>query len=169
MSTDVSTVPLAPSAPPFDRQFDLLKLELTLIDNAIRSLDEITKNVKQWAILGWGASVGLALGDPTLKPAIWLTVFLPLAFWLLDSSYRRVQRTFIVRIRDISDFINDETFLEAARSGKAFEFQLMRMRTKHGKKTSWFSVMRFWTVAPIYILMMLGSIAIGTLVGMGRM
>jgi hypothetical protein len=166
MSTDVSTVPSAPS---FDRQFDLLKLELTLIDNAIRSLDEITKNVKQWAILGWGASVGLALGDSTLKPAIWLTVFLPVAFWLLDGSYRRVQRTFIVRNRHIADFINDKKFLEAAQSGQGFDFQLMRMRKKEGRKTSWFTVMTFWTVAPIYILMMLGSIAISTLVGMGRM
>ena len=140
---------LLPSAKVFDRQFELLKLELTLIDSAIRSLDEITKNVKQWAIVAWTGSVGLAFGDPMLKSAIWATAFVPLAFWLLDSSFRRVQRTFIVRNRNISDFINGGAFIEAAQSERAFEFPLMRMRDKGGRKTSWFAVMTFRTVAPL--------------------
>jgi hypothetical protein len=63
--------PLSPRV--FDRQFELLKLELTLIDNAIRSLDEITKNIKQWAIVTWTGAMGLALRNPTLKPSVWAT------------------------------------------------------------------------------------------------
>ena len=164
MITDHSALP---SVNVFERQFELLKLELTLIDSAIRSFDEITKNVKQWAIVAWGGAVGLAFGDEMLRPAVWATAFLPLAFWLLDASFRRVQRTFIVRNREISEFINGGPFIEAAQSGKAFGFPLMRMRKKSGRKTSWFTVMTFWTVAPLYILMILASIAIGSLVRTG--
>ena len=157
------------SAKVFDRQFELLKLELTLIDSAIRSLDEITKNVKQWAIIAWTGSIGLAFGETMLKQWIWATAFLPVAFWILDGSFRRVQRTFIVRNRNISDFINGGAFIKAAQSETAFEFPLMRMRHKTGRKTSWLTVMTFWTVWPLYILMMLGSILIGTLVRLGKM
>src|SRR5215470_4635923 len=80
----------------FARQFELLKLEMTLIDSAIRAQDDITKSIKNWAIVTWTASIGFAVAQAPLKRFVWVTVFVPIAFWLVDTAFRRVQRSFIV-------------------------------------------------------------------------
>ena len=153
----------------FERQFDLLKLELTLIDSAIRSLDEITKSIKQWAIVAWTGGIGLALGTPSLKPSVWTTVFLPLTFWIVEGFFRRVQRSFVVRIQDIAAFLNSPAFVKAAQQDVAVDFPLMKMRNKAGRKTSWLAVMVFRTVAALYVLMIGGSVLIWVLVSAGKM
>ena len=80
-----------------DHQFDLLKKELDLIDTAIRQIDDITKGVKNWAIVTWTASLGVTLATDPIKPYIWLTAIIPLLFWVVDGSYRRVQRRCVRR------------------------------------------------------------------------
>lgn len=147
----------------FERQFDLLKLEMTLIDNAIRSQDDITKSIKNWAIVTWTAGVGFAVANPVLKPFVWATAFVPLAFWIVDGFFRRVQRTFIVRLQDIAQFVNSPSFAEAAASGAPIAFPLLQMRSKAGRKTSWTAVMHFRTVAALYLLMMAGSVCLSIL------
>jgi hypothetical protein len=159
----------SPSGNVFARQFELLTLELTLINNEIKSLDEITRNVKQWAIVAWTGSLGAALGNPALKPALWATAFLPLSFWLVDASFRRIQRTFIVRVEDIADYVNSPEFEASAAAQTPMAFELLRMRTEQGVKTDWLSVMRFRTVATLYVLMMLGSLGLGLLIRLGKM
>lgn len=44
-----------------DIHVDLLNAELNHIDGAIRQHDEITKSIKNWAVVTWTASIGLAL------------------------------------------------------------------------------------------------------------
>jgi hypothetical protein len=151
----------------FASQFELLKIELTLVDSAIRSHDEITKNIKQWAIIAWTGGVGLALGESALTSSVWVTAFVPLTFWIVDGSYRRVQRSFIVRTQEIAAFINSAKFLAAAEAGAAFDFELMKMRSKQGRRTSWFSVMKFRTVALLYVLMITGSVLLAVVVAQG--
>lgn len=156
--------------PVFARQFDLLKLELTLIDNAIRSHDEIMKSVKQWAIVAWTGGIGLALGgNSTLKSYVWATALVPLTFWIVDGAFRRIQRSFIVRVQNISSFINSKAFVEFARGGHPMEFPLLKMRSKAGDHTSWLAVMCFRTVAAVYVLMVLGSVVIWALVATRKM
>jgi hypothetical protein len=127
-----------PAAPPstlFSKQMELLKLQLTLIDNAIRQLDEITKSVKNWAIVAWTGSVGIALATPELRPYLGLSGILPLLFWVVDGSYRRVQRTFIVRVSQISEYINGAEFKRCAATETAMDFALLEMRVKKGPRT----------------------------------
>ena len=93
------------------------------------------KNVKQWAIIAWTGGVGLALGNQSLKASIWATVFVPLTFWIVDGSYRRIQRSFVMRIHEISNFVNSAEFLEAAARNRTFDFPVMTMRSKAGKRT----------------------------------
>ena len=144
--------------PVFGTQFDILKLELSLIDNAIRAHDDITKNIKNWTIVAWTGSIGFAVSTVPLRPFIWATAFVPLAFWIVDGSFRRIQRSFIVRVQQISDFINSPAFLSAAANGTPFDFTLMLMRVKTGTNTSWARVMLFRTVFAFYLLMIVGSI-----------
>jgi hypothetical protein len=141
-----------------DTQYELLKLEITLIDSAIRSHDSITKDVKNWAVITWTASIGLAVSTQNLRSATWVTAFVPAAFWLVDSAYRRVQRSFITRMQDIAAYVNGSEFFAAMQTGTALTFPILKMRAKDGPRTSWARVMLFRTVGAIYALMMMGSV-----------
>lgn len=144
----------------FARRLELLKLEMTLIDSAIRAQDDITKSVKNWAIVMWTASIGFAVVQTQLKHFVWATAFVPLAFWLVDTAFRRVQRSFIVRLQDIATFLNSDSFDEAAQSDTAIVFDVMIMRNNHGPRTSWVRVMWFRTVFALYLLMIVGSLLV---------
>jgi hypothetical protein len=64
----------------FDVQIEILSNELKSIDGAIRQHDEITKSVKNWAVVTWTASLGFALKEPSLNPYVALTAVIPLVF-----------------------------------------------------------------------------------------
>jgi len=49
-----------PSA--FEYQMELLKVELDQIDSSIRQMDEMTKSIKDWAIVTWTISLGATRG-----------------------------------------------------------------------------------------------------------
>ncbi len=135
----------------FLKQFGLLNKELDLIDAAIRQLDEITKSIKNWAIVTWTASVGVSLASIDLKSYVWLTAFIPILFWVLDASYRRVQRTFIGRNRKISEFLNSDDFKCAAMSEEPLNFELLEMRIKSNNwKDKMLGIMIFRTVWVLY-------------------
>ena len=164
-----TTEATSPSGKVFDRQFELMTLELNLINNEIKSLDEITRNVKQWSIVAWTGALGLALGNPALKPALWATAFLPMSFWLVEASFRRIQRTFIVRAQDIAGYVNSADFRASAAAQTPMAFELLKMRTERGFKTDWMSVMFFRTVATLYLMMILLSLGMGVLIRLGKM
>ena len=50
----VSVPPSETCRTPFDRQFELLKIERDSITSSIRQHDDITKNIKKWTIVTWG-------------------------------------------------------------------------------------------------------------------
>jgi hypothetical protein len=105
----------------FDIQLELLSNELKSIDGAIRQHDEITKSIKNWAVVTWTGSLGVALSQEALRPFIWLTAVVPLVFWLVDGSFRRIQRSFIARIQEIAAYLNSPAFRSAAESGSALD------------------------------------------------
>lgn len=147
----------------FDTQFELLKKELDLVDAAIRQHDEITKSIKNWAIVTWTASIGIFLSNG-LREFILITAIVPMVFWLVDASFRKIQRSFISRANDISTFINSETFLQAASSGEGFEFELLKMRSGEMHwKNSLLGVMLFYSVSLLYLGLILGSIIVSNL------
>ena len=87
-------------------------------------------SVKNWAIVIWTASIGFALKNPNLHPFVWLTAVIPIVFWIVDGSFRRIQRSFISRVQQISQFVNSQEFKEAAANGAAMDFPLFLMRCK---------------------------------------
>lgn len=134
----------------FDIQLGILKTELSHIDSAIRQHDEITKSVKNWAIVTWTASVGLALQDKNLHPFIWVTAVVPILFWIVDGTFRRIQRSFIKRIKQIRKFINSKEFIVAAENGTPIEFELLWMRDTT-RKEPLYRTMYYRSVKLLYI------------------
>jgi hypothetical protein len=150
-----------------EHQFELLKLELSLINSGIRQMDDITKGVKNWAVVTWTASIGLSIATPKLNKFMWLTALVPFVFWLVDTSFRQIQRTFIYRIRLISEFINSDKFNKSIAQGRIVDFYLLDMRASrqcneddYKNSTSWFKAMFFGSVAILYAALMSVSLII---------
>ena len=149
----------------FDYQLEVLKAELTHIDGAIRQHDEITKSVKNWAILTWTGSLGLALKDQNLHSFVWLTAVIPMVFWIVDASFRRIQRSFIRRIEDIAKFVNSEKFRLSAETGTPNDFELLLMRHKSTKfKDTLLGAMLFRSVWFLYVGLAICSLIVWLMV-----
>ncbi|WP_420627196.1 hypothetical protein [Candidatus Leptofilum sp.] len=103
-------------------QLAILKDELEHIQNTIARMDEITQTTKNWAILVWGGSVLLALGDPVLRDYLFFTALLPLLFWYIDGRWRYLQRRSSFRARKISQFLNDGRLTDSFQMGKLTNF-----------------------------------------------
>ncbi|MDJ0617777.1 MAG: hypothetical protein QNJ63_13725 [Calothrix sp. MO_192.B10] len=145
----------------FDYQIDLLKEELKHVDGAIRQHDEITKSIKNWAILTWTGSIGFALQNKNLLPFIGLTAIIPVVFWVVDGSFRRIQRSFITRTQEISNFVNSDEFITAAQNGTPFKFDLLVMRHRsHAFKNTLLGAMLFRSVSLLYVGLAICSILI---------
>lgn len=143
----------------FERQFGLLKMELELINSAIRQHDDITKSIKDWAIVTWTAAMGFSLSKDELKPFSWLVAVLPLLFWLMDSSFRRIQRSFINRVDEIALYLNSPEFNLCAKHSRPMNFTLMAMRSLSDSwRDSLLGVMLFRTVGILYAGLFLASI-----------
>ncbi|MDH3327128.1 MAG: hypothetical protein OEM38_10470 [Gammaproteobacteria bacterium] len=51
-------------------------------------------------------------------------------FWFVDASYRRIQRSFIVRRGDIANYVNSGSFLDSIQNNASLGFRLLEMRNK---------------------------------------
>jgi hypothetical protein len=105
-------------------QVDLLKVEIETINTSIRQMDEICKNIKQWAITLWTATVGGAIATEELRRYLILTAALPILFWFVDTWYRRIQRHFIWRSMEIGEFLNSDDFATSVSQDKLTGFWL---------------------------------------------
>ena len=144
-----------------DIQLEMLNAELNHIGGAIRQHDEITKSVKNWAVVTWTASIGLALKEQALHRFLWLTAIVPLVFWIVDGSFRRIQRTFIGRVREISDYVNSPVFRMAAEKGAPLEFPLLLMRRKTTNfKDTLPGTMLFRSVSLLYVGLAVCSVVV---------
>ena len=97
----------------------MLNTEIKHIDGTIRQLDQITMSVKNWAVITWTGSIGIALKEVGLHRFLWITAIIPVVFWITDSSFRRIQRSFICRLQDISRFLESPEFREGRKRGPA--------------------------------------------------
>ena len=144
-----------------DIQLEMLDGELKHIDGAIWQHDQITTSIKNWAVVTWTASIGLSLKETGLHPYIWMTAIVSVVFWIVDGSFRRIQRTFIARIREISEYVNSATFQNAAGTGQPLDFRLLVMRRKTTDfKDTLLGAMLFRSVSILNIGLTLCSLAV---------
>jgi hypothetical protein len=136
----------------FDLPWEMLNTEIEHVDGTIRQLDQITMSVKNWAVITWTGSVGVALKEANLHRFVWITAIVPVVFWITDSSFRRIQRSFIYRLQDISRFLESPEFREAAEKGAPLSFPLLVMRVKNRKfKNTLLGVMLLRSVGLFYL------------------
>jgi hypothetical protein len=50
-----------------------------------------------WAIVTWAGSIGVLLAHPEYKEFVFLTVFIPLLFWIVGARWSFFQQGFIFR------------------------------------------------------------------------
>lgn len=121
-SSEKETKPTKAETEGLNFQLAILKDELEHIQNTIARMDEITQTTKNWAILVWGGSILLALGDPVLRDYLFFTAFLPLLFWYIDGRWRYLQRRSGFRAQKISQFLNDGRLTASFQKGKLINF-----------------------------------------------
>jgi len=152
---------------PFEFQMEILKVELDQINSAIRQMDDITKNIKDWAIVTWTLSLGTTLATASLHSFIGFTAIIPLVFWLIDARYRQIQRRFIYRIRQISDFLNDTRLRQSFDEQQLIGFQVLdpmaiksRGNPDYESYVSLFRTLRFGSVLNLYLSLILISMVV---------
>ena len=92
-------------------QLELLKDEIRTINEIIGRMDAITQATKNWSIVTWIGSIGFMLGNTEAKPFIAATAVLPLTFWIIDATWRRLQKRSVYRAKKITEFVNDGRLL----------------------------------------------------------
>jgi hypothetical protein len=150
----------------FEYQLDMLKLEVETINQSIRQMDEITKSIKEWTVGLWTAAIGGALVKPELANYIWVTVAIPLVFWLVDTWYRRIQRKFIFRGILIARFLNGERLEQSFTEGKLVGFSLLdpKSRSEASAEYEDFIAPRKVAFFPSVALLYLGLVGMSLLV-----
>ena len=108
----------------FEYQLEILGKEIEYLDRIIGRMDTITQATKNWAIVTWTASVGFALGSEQLRPFGGATAVLPLIFWLIDGTWRRLQKRSVYRTRKISEFLNEGGLAASLKQGKLVNFHV---------------------------------------------
>ena len=109
----------------FEFQLELLKGEIDTINTIIGRMDTITQATKNWAIVTWTGSVGFSLGNSEARPYLAATAILPLIFWIIDATWRRLQKRSVYRAKKISEFINEGGLLEAYKNQKIDKFMVL--------------------------------------------
>ena len=116
-------IELEPELRRLDYQLDILKSELTLIQDTTMKIVEFTQTTKNWAVGIWAGSIALLLGQQAnLSKYIIFTAVLPLSFWFVDAHWRHIQRRATYRQIKIREFINDERLLKSFKEKKVVDF-----------------------------------------------
>lgn len=148
----------------FEYQLEILKAEIETINSAIRQMDTMTEKIKNWTVLIWAAAIGAAITREELNNYIVFTAAIPLAFWFVDGWYRRIQRRFIWRTDQISDFLNDGRLTASFEKGEFVEFRLFdpagrksRGDPEYQRFISLWRTMRFGSLSLLYAFLVVMS------------
>lgn len=100
----------------FEYQFELLKQEIDVLQNSIRSYDSMIMEVKKWAVTIYSGFLLIKLNNDNIdfiKYGI-IGIFL---FWLIDSILKSIQGRYIKRYSEIENYLNSERFNESVQEG----------------------------------------------------
>ncbi|HIP33553.1 MAG TPA: hypothetical protein EYG89_02205 [Bacteroidia bacterium] len=150
----------------FTFRIEILKKELDTIDNSMRKIDDIGNSIKNWAIITWAGSISIILTKPTLYSYILFTAFLPILFMLTDAHWRKIQRRFAYRQKEISDFLNSDK-LDISFKKQMLDFKILDPIAKNSSSKNDFSdfisilrILSYPTVSLIYIGLCIISIVL---------
>lgn len=159
-----------PESPVLAYQLKLIRDEYKAVNETIRSGDEISKSVKEWAITVWAASIGGALSHPEFRRFVAITAVIPLVFWMVETWHRVVQRKFIWRSFRIMDFVNSESLADSFTAGKLVNFTVMDIGSRRDRTpefsrfVSAWHVMWFRSLSSVYLSLCALSVGVSLLV-----
>lgn len=84
-----------------DARFELMRLELTELQNTIRSYDSILFQVKGWCVTIGVAVAGFAVTSGH-RSLLGLAAAVVAGFYVADAYYKSIQRVFIERNRSLA-------------------------------------------------------------------
>ena len=137
----------AAAAPLLQYQLEMLKLETQVANETIRQMDDISKNLKEWAITVWAAAVGGALVTPRLGTYVAVTAVVPLLFWLVDTQHHVIQRKFIWRVLRLCDFLNSEALDKSIAAGRIVGLSVMDLASRRERSAEYHHFVRFGRIA----------------------
>ena len=146
---------------------ELILKELDHLNMIIDRQDHFAHKCKNWALLLWGGSIVYIYGQADMDKTtlLYITLAIPILFWLVDATWRSTQRHSIYRTMEISNFLNSPEFRDAFKSGYNHEessiwknFKLWdpssdNASDKAGLKeaTNIWNVLRFKTIIRFYL------------------
>lgn len=157
----------------FKYKLELLKWELSVINDVIARMDNMAQSTKNWAILIWAGTVSLALGDdvPDLRPLIlFCTAIIPILFWVIDTFFRRLQRRSTYRMRKIKEFVNSPEYEKAFEERSFDSFEVLDPvaggyvgNPEYEKYISVRKTFKFKEVMTFYLGLIIISLLLGTI------
>ena len=140
--------------------------------DSIGRIDETTQGTKNWAVIVWAGSLGIALGNRDLRGYVGLTAAVPMLFWYIDAQWRRIQRRFIFRIRKIAEFLNGQSLVDSMKGHHVVGISLLDPRATNERNTeesrqftSIWRTLRFNEVGPFYLGLAAISIIVARVLG----
>jgi len=95
----------------FDFKCSLVMEEWKLANSNIGRLDGIVFTIRGWAITAATAAIAYAYSKP--DPKVCLLILFPIfALWLVDALFKRFQRVFITRSKEIESYLSSPEFEE---------------------------------------------------------
>lgn len=96
-----------------DRDFELIKLEVELLEQRVFHLENLQYKLRQFSITIWLAVLGVGLGIISKKvPNLFLLIIsglIPILFMYLDARYARIAQNYRSRRNEITKFFNSES------------------------------------------------------------
>lgn len=88
-----------------DQKFDLLKLEMELIQKTLDKYDDLIFRNRNWFITLWAGTIALSFTKPVILPIYALS--LVVLFWLIEGLMRhQYWYKYVLRYRHLRDNIN---------------------------------------------------------------
>jgi len=152
----------------FDYQKQLLLQEIETIQSKISIYDNLSFTIKGWAVTLWSAIVIFGVKENNIEIII-VSIFVVLAFWILDTYFKIYQRRLTTRMGVIEDFLNNIEEYELKGLKEAFKQnsfdnfiihdpigrlslkQNQNFQSKYKRKTSFWNCFFNWNVSLVYI------------------
>jgi hypothetical protein len=107
----------------FDYKFDLLKQEIDAAQQGIRTYDNILFVIKGWAITIFAAFVVFATQADEPR-YILLCLLSVMMFWLIDVTFKIIQRIYRARYVQIEKYLQSDEFSLATKERSFKDFRI---------------------------------------------
>lgn len=104
----------------FSFRLQLLRDEISLIQDRIKTYDDLSFTIKGWAATLWSAILGFAISQK-LSLLVLLAIPVLAAFWLLDAYFKSFQQRLMACMGYIESFLNGTAPEAKGKIEKAFE------------------------------------------------